>query len=172
MKVSFAWAQSPTRCCLAPGNRAEPVPGSRVIPRCLERGEQHSRLSEDEDGFAQCAALQGAQSDRVLMFSGERSMVGGLWSGIPGGAVPMGSRDHPWIHGLFPEGCVGAGSWSQQCLGAPVSFQSQLCSLCWSWAVPEQFLEAVPLNEPSCVNYIKLSCAMGWVWDNHNRLGS
>lgn len=57
-------------------------------------------------------------------------------------------------------------------LGTAGSFQSQLCSLCWSCDVPEQFLEAVPVNEPKYVNYIKLSRAIGWVWNNHNRLGS
>lgn len=57
-------------------------------------------------------------------------------------------------------------------LGTAGSLQSQLCSLCWSWGVPEQFWEAVPVNEPRYVNYINLDCAMGWVWNNYDRLGS
>lgn len=107
----------------------------------------------------------------MVMFHGERCMVrNSSWSHASG---QQRSILRLWV---LPRGmCAGreAGASSARVLlGTAGSFQSQLCSLCWSCDVPEQFLEAVPVNEPKYVNYIKLSRAIGWVWNNHNRLGS
>lgn len=79
------------------------------------------------------AAFQGAWSDRMMMILGELSMVRDICSGIPVGAMPVVSRDHFWICGLFPEECVVAESLEPAVPGCswallgPFSFGFALC---------------------------------------------